>query len=135
MGVIASKTWAIATGWRGAESTCQTDGSIVIGGYDSARTSGPDVTYPFAKDDICQGRLLVTISNIALNLKNGSSPSLLPPSAGSTFRACLSPDASIMTLSEDIFKNFLTITGYTGNYPDRSRGINFWGMIFKSEDV
>ncbi|KAL8689244.1 MAG: hypothetical protein Q9218_005039 [Villophora microphyllina] len=136
MGMIASRTWAIATGWQGADSTTQTDGSVVIGGYDSAQTIGPNVTYPFAKDDVCQGRLLVTISNIVLNLKNGSSPSLLPPSEGSALRACVSPDSSLMTLSEDIFNRFLDITGYTGDdYPSRSDGLRFWGMVFNSTDA
>lgn len=135
LGAIASKTWALATGWQGADSTTQTDGSLVLGGYDSAKTNGSNITYPFAVDSPCQGELVVTISDIVLNFKDGSSQSLLPPSAGYAVRACLSPDAPVMTLSQDIFNNFLVSSEYSGNDPDRSHGINFWGMVVKSEDA
>ncbi|KAL8819451.1 MAG: hypothetical protein Q9223_002109 [Gallowayella weberi] len=66
------------------------------------------------------GRLVITINNNALNLKNGSSMILLPEFAGTAMRACLSPDYPLMSLSEDIFRNFISATGYRGAYPDRS---------------
>lgn len=134
IGAIASKTWALAVGWQGAQSEHQTEGSLVLGGYDSALTNGSNITYPFTVGTTCP--LTVTISDIVLNLKNGSSPSILPPSHGSAIQACLSPDSPWLAISEDTFKTFLNITGFPGNLePGRSLGINFWGMQFKSQEV
>ncbi|KAL8791510.1 MAG: hypothetical protein Q9213_000127 [Squamulea squamosa] len=133
VGAIASRTWGFAWGWQGADSNHQRDGSLILGGYDFARTKGPNVTYPFALTGGC--RLVVTVTNIVLNLKNGSSVNLLPQSLGTAMRACLCPDYPLMSLSEDIFNNFITATEYAGAYPDRSVGINFWGMVFQSKDA
>ncbi|KAL8708456.1 MAG: hypothetical protein Q9225_007598 [Loekoesia sp. 1 TL-2023] len=137
-GAIPSKAWGLAMGWQGATPNHQADGSLVLGGYDSAKIHGLNSTYPFAEDasgSKCPGGLVVTISNIALNLANGSSPSLLPPSAGSALRACLDPSFQLLQLPQDIFLNFLDVMNYRGNYPDRSHGINYWGMVVKSEDA
>ncbi|KAL8876442.1 MAG: hypothetical protein Q9198_005363, partial [Flavoplaca austrocitrina] len=134
VGAIASKTWGLAVGWQGALSKHQTDGSLVLGGYDAALTNGSNFTYPFTVGTDCS--LTVTISDIALNFKNGSSTTLLPPSHGSAIQACLSPFAPWISISEDIFKTFLNVTGFPENLePGRSRGINHWGMLFTSEDV
>ncbi|KAL8644532.1 MAG: hypothetical protein Q9226_007715 [Calogaya cf. arnoldii] len=134
VGAIASKTWGLAVGWQGALSEHQTDGSLVLGGYDAALTNGSNFTYPFTVGTGCS--LTVTISDIVLNLKNGSSASILPPSRGTAIQACLSPFAPWISISEDIFKTFLNVTGFPEKLePGRSLGVNFWGMLFKSEDV
>ncbi|KAL8712452.1 MAG: hypothetical protein Q9220_003300 [cf. Caloplaca sp. 1 TL-2023] len=134
-GTIASKSWGLLWGWQGASSDEQTEGSLVLGGYDSAKTTGPNVTYPFAKHPLCQLGLVVTITDIVLNLKNGSSSTILPPSAGSAMRACIGPDFPLIQLPYDTFTNFLTVSDYRGSYPGRSTGMNFWGMNFPSQNV
>ncbi|KAL9603330.1 MAG: hypothetical protein Q9219_001192 [cf. Caloplaca sp. 3 TL-2023] len=137
-GAIPSKTWGLSMGWYGAEPARQMDGSLVLGGYDSARTSGLNSTYPFARDasrTSCPGGLVVTISNIALNLANGSSPSLLPASGGSALQACLDPSFTLLQFPQDIFLNFLNLTGYSGRYPDLSEGINYFGMVIRPEEA
>lgn len=127
-GAIPSKAWGLALGWQGAEPKNQADGSLVLGGYDSAKTNGLNFTYPFAEDaseSKCPGGLVVTISTVTLNLANGSPSSLLPPSGGSALRACLDPSFQLLQLPQDIFLNFLDVTSYRGNYPDQSHGINY----------
>lgn len=132
---IASKTWGLALGWQGADASHQTDGSLVLGGFDAARTNGTNATYPFSKGTPCSGQLVVTVSDISLNFKNGTTAGLLPPSTGSAIRACLSPDIPWMTIPLEYWLNFLDLTDYAGNEPDRSRGLSYWGMNFLKEEV
>ncbi|KAL8825986.1 MAG: hypothetical protein Q9170_007582 [Blastenia crenularia] len=59
----------------------------------------------------------------------------MPPTGGSAMQACLGPSYRLLEFSQDIFLNFLDVTGYSGNPPDRSQGINYEGMLVKSEDA
>jgi hypothetical protein len=65
---IASRTWGYSQGWTGAEAENQVDGSLVLGGYDAAKTKGNNVTVPFSNDPHCVSNLVVTISDIKMNL-------------------------------------------------------------------
>ncbi len=125
-GDIASKTWALSQGWTGAESSQQMDGSLVLGGYDMAKVTGNNITLPFSEDQNCISHLIVTITDIKMNLKNGSNPSILGSSVGSAIKACISPDRPVMSLSSDIWGLFVKISGV--HEMGRSGGINFWGM-------
>ncbi|KAL8963674.1 MAG: hypothetical protein Q9193_000094 [Seirophora villosa] len=132
---IASKTWSLALGWQGADSSHQTDGSLVLGGYDAAQTNGSNTTYPFSQGTPCTGQLVITVSDIVLNLRNGTSAGILPPSAGSAIRACVNPHAPWLSLPSEYFLNFLALTGYAGNPPRRSRGLNYYGAIFNADEI
>lgn len=143
-GAIGSKSWGLSMGWQGADPLHQADGSLVLGGYDIARTNGNNSTYPISGDTArgdCPGGLVVTIRDIVLNQKNGSSPSILPSSAGSVLQACIDPAFSVLQFPSDIYENFLDNT-YSPLVADtyrngkaRSTGVNFWGMLFPAEDV
>lgn len=143
-GAIGSKSWGLSMGWQGTDPLHQADGSLVLGGYDVARTNGTNSTYPISGDTArgdCPGGLVVTIRDIVLNQKNGSSPSILPSSAGSVLQACIDPAFSVLQLPSDIFESFLNkiySPAVAGTYSDgraRSTGVNFWGMLFPLEDV
>ena len=130
-GTIASKTWAFFQGWTGAESNQQMDGSLVLGGYDKAKVMGNNITLPFSESLNCISHLIVTITDIKMNLKNGSNPSILGPSAGSAFKACIKPDVHVTGLSSDIWSSFVGISGV--HEIGRSDGINFWGMLISAK--
>ena len=129
-GAIASRTWALFQGWTGAESEHQIDGSLVLGGYDTAKMTGSNTTIPFTQDQSCATHLVVVITDIKMNLKNGSNPSILGSSAGSAIKACIAPEFPIMSFSIDIWNSFKSVA----NVDDigRSYGINFWGMIISA---
>ncbi|KAL8928204.1 MAG: hypothetical protein Q9208_001914 [Pyrenodesmia sp. 3 TL-2023] len=143
-GAIGSKSWGLSMGWQGADPLHQADGSLVLGGYDIAKTNGNNSTYPISGDNArgdCPGGLVVTIRDIVLNQKNGSSPSILPSSAGSVLQACIDPAFSVLQFPSDIYETFLDNT-YSPLVADtyrsgraRSTGVNFWGMLFAAEDV
>ena len=104
-GAIASRTWSYWHGWAGAESQHQIDGNLTVGGYDAAKTLGTNVTLPFtnSEPENCPSGYIVTITEIKMNLKNGSSPSILGASnKGSAMRACVDGLFPTMMLSEDI---------------------------------
>ena len=132
-GAIASKTWSLAWGWSGVETSQQINGGFVMGGYDAAKTSGKNVTTPLTPTPNCPSGMIVTVNGMSMNLKNGSDPNILGKDHGSAFRACLDPQHPLMTLPQDVFQNFMSIDG--GTFVNRSEGIVFWGMDFLADDM
>ena len=110
-GIIASKSYGYFHGWTGAYTSYQTDGSLVLGGYDAAKITGRNVTLPFAPSDACNLGYVITVTDIKMNLKNGSDISIIGKSSGSSLKACVQPDFGPITLSEDIWWAFTNVTG------------------------
>lgn len=117
IGVIASKTWSLALGWQRVQPNLETDGNLVIGGYDSVQANNQNVSYAFGSI-ACGPGPEVTISDISINFSNGSSPSSLMQSSfglsntGSTFGACLSLTDPIIVLPTVIFEKLRNITNF-----------------------
>lgn len=126
-GTISSKTWSFWNGWTGTEAQHQMDGSLIFGGYDAAKISGKNITLPFSSENDCLRGYVVTISDIKLNLVNGSTASILGPSHGTAMRACVAPDYPIISLSVDIWTAFVEASGVIE--VGRSFGTNFFGML------
>lgn len=126
-GAIASNTFGIFQGWTGEQSNHQSDGGLTIGGYDAAKMTGKNITLPLVPQDDCAGGLVVSVTDIKMNLKNGSNPSILGESQGSAMRACIQPDFSPITLSEDIWGAFTNITGAAETGRSVSP-LNYWAM-------
>ena len=132
-GAIASRTWSLAWGRDGVEAEHQVEGGFVLGGYDAAKSKGSSVTYPLTAAEECPSGLLVTIDDIAMNLKNGSNLSMLGANHGSALRACLRPEYSLITLPQDVFQNFISLGA--GTFVGRSTGLVPMGMDFEARDV
>lgn len=124
---IASRTWGYSQGWTVAEAEHQVDGSLVLGGYDAAKTKGNNLSVPFSNDPHCVSKLVVTITDIKVNLRNGSNPSLLGSSAGTALRGCISPDYPLISLSEDIWHSFVSIAG--DKEMGRAYDTNYRGLL------
>ena len=88
-GLLASKTWGYFHGWTGADPTTQLDGNLVLGGYDKAKISGTNLTLPLSHEKNCVSGLLITVSDVVLNLKNGSEASIMGGSKGRALRGCV----------------------------------------------
>ena len=130
---IASKTWSLAWGWSGIDAAHQMNGNMVFGGYDAAKSQGPNTTSRLVYQKQCPSGLVVTITDITLNLKNGSNPSILGSSHGSAMQACLDLEHPLITLPRDIYDGFVNFGG--GTPFNRSTGNAFWGMNFEAKDV
>ena len=133
-GAIFSKTFSIFQGWTGAQTQYQTDGSLIIGGYDSAKITGKNITLPFTVEDSCLSGLIISVTDVQMNLKNGSNVSIIGESRGSALRACIDPTFSPISLSEDIWWAFTNVTevaeiGRSGS------PINPWGMIIPADEA
>lgn len=126
-GLIASWSWGYYQGWTGAETQHQLDGSLVLGGYDEAKTTGKNTTLSFSDSENCVSGLLVTVRDIKMNLQNGTDLSIFGSSAGSAMSACLNPTYPLMSLPVDIWNSFVQFSEVDVLY--RSWGINSWAML------
>lgn len=135
-GVISSRTYAFWAGQLGTESLYQTDGDLVLGGYDSAKISGSNITLPFTDDDSCPSGNIVTITDIKLDLTDGSTSSILGPSAGSALKACVVPTHAVLDLPEDIWSAFVAASGvklYSNTSSGRSFGYGWLGWLVDTD--
>lgn len=74
-GSIASHSWSY---FFGKDGDTQVDGSLTLGGYDSAIVApGPNLTLPFMENKDCPTKHQAIVSGLALKWKNGTSTSLL----------------------------------------------------------
>ena len=127
-GVILSRTFSIFQGWTGAQTQYQTDGSLILSGYDSAKITGNNITLPFAVEGSCGSGLVISVTDIKMNLNNGSNVSIIGESRGSAMRACIDPTFSPISLSEEIWWAFTNVTGVAEIGRSFSQ-INLWGMM------
>ena len=126
-GNIASNAYGFFEGWVGAQTEFQMDGSVVLGGYDRAKITGSNVTLPFQYRDTCISGLIISVTDITMNLKNGSNPSILGESQGSAIQACVDPVNDYMSLDNYIWSRFVNVSGVVET--GRILGpINFWTM-------
>ena len=88
-GVLASRTWGYFHGWTGTGATTQLDGNLVLGDYDKAKIIGTNLTLPLSLEPNCVSGLLITVSNVVLNLRNGSEVSIMGGSKGRALRGCV----------------------------------------------
>ena len=123
---IQDSSWAYNQGWIGADYSQQIDGSLILGGWDKALTTDQKVALALTiPHPGCNG-IVVSVTDMSLNFQNASSSSLLGPSAGKPFNACLDPSSPSLSVSNDIWQNFLNTTGSqevkAQNGSSRSRG-------------
>lgn len=132
---IASRSWGMFGGREGPQESSQMDGSLVLGGYDEAKVAGSNYTQPLSYSG-CDTGMLVTISDIVLNLSNNQNTSLFDGSHSTALSACISPHMPmLMSLPLDPYMStFETITGDGDTYIDftETTGINYWTLIYSN---
>lgn len=133
-GKIASKTFSFFAGRFGATKEFQMDGAVAFGGYDKAKVKGQRYTTPMMHGTACTSNMVVTITDIVLNLRNGTNASLFGGSQSESMVACLAPSLPVfmnMPL-KPYFSNWLALSNNTLGVEDlyRSVGINFWNMRY-----
>ncbi len=132
VGSIPSKTWSYWQGWTGAEAQHQMDGTLVLGGYDAAKISGDKITIPMNTMNETHNCYISTITDIKMNLKNGSNLSLFGPNQAAAAKACLEPHFTLLSLSYDMWKTFLSISG--SKYLYRASTYLAWqGMVIDAD--
>ena len=105
LGLIASRSFSIFWGLTGTNGN--TDGSLVVGGLDSAKMSGSSLTGSISLQnndavslwtDSCGTGLFVTVKDISLNFPNGSTPSILGGNFTQGLSMCIDPAYPGITL-------------------------------------
>lgn len=77
---------------------------------------------------------IATITDIKMNLKNGSNLSLFGPNEAAAAKTCLEPHFTTLSLSYDMWEAFLSISGST--YLDRANtDIAFQGMLIEAYEA
>lgn len=130
---IASHSFGFFQGWTGAQTEYQTDGALILGGYDEAKITGSNVTLPLNNVDDCKTGLVISVTDVKMNLKNGSDVSILGDSHGSAMRGCIVFDGPVVTFAEDIWWTFTNITGI-GEIGRSTSPITYWAMKMPSND-
>ena len=102
------------------------DGSLVLGGYDAAKATGPNSTQSITTNQGCNFFVVVTAIN--MNFPNGTNFNILGSSHGAALRMCVSPMYPIIAIPLDIWQKFAGYAG--GTYIGRSVGENIWGEVF-----
>lgn len=133
---IFSRSWSLFWGRNGGTSSSQLDGSIVFGGYDRAKVSGPKYVQALSKSAGCATRLVVTVSDMILNFPNGTNVSIFPQSRSTALAACIIPDyPTLLTLPfKPYVENFQALTGMNNDL-ERSLGLNYYSIRYTRGNV
>lgn len=81
-GAISSRSFGFTQGWKGVQAEQQMDGGLTLGGYDAARVTGKNITLPVGLHDKCHSGLVISITDIKMNFKNGTDVSLFGEQQG-----------------------------------------------------
>lgn len=135
-GNISSRVWSYWDGWTGADSQNQSDGGLVLGGYDAAQTTGNNITIKFTTDpvDLYENdcNLIVTVRDIQLKYTNGTTTSILGAEKAKTVRYCIIPSFPGISLTNNSWVAFYELSGtqYLSNGVQRSTShLSYWNNI------
>lgn len=136
-GRIASRSVGYYWGMDSIGSKDDTPGSLVFGGYDRAKTygDGDEMDFTLGRAS-CQSKMMVSISGLTLNFRNGTDVSLFTSSNQERpLPACVVPqNPFIMSLNQEpYFDKLLDAIG--NNYVNMSRmqGIDYKGALLHPE--
>lgn len=131
-GIVASRTWSLFYGYEGAEKENQMDGSLIFGGYDKAKVTGPNYTQPITTETNCTSNLVIEVTDINVNMPNGTTTSLMRSRNVPSFEACIEPEGRVIELSNDLWEEFVSVAG--GRYIAESRSL-IWAQNFLADGV
>lgn len=145
-GLISSRTWSFYWGMAGRDQ--QSNGSMVFGGYDKSKIQGQNYTFKLNYTE-CAWGTTVEISNLGLELSNGSSVDLMKnigiesEEVALPLYGCLRPDfIGVFDMPYNYyFARFAISTNYQsfddygyGNGTIRSHGYNYWDLTYPAGD-
>ena len=81
-GHITSRSYGYWCGENGATSSAQTDGSLILGGYDAAKTQGPNITIAIRTPSVsCMSGMYMPIADLVMRFPNSTRASIIVVSA------------------------------------------------------
>ena len=125
--IIPSRSYALWWGLQGAEQEDQMDGSVVLGGYDRAKTKGKNLTQPLSPSSSqCPSGISVDVTSFRLRSKDGWSADLLGDSKMTSFPTCIDMTLPINTVPSGPWQTLLNITRFQLGQPDLGM-YDWWG--------
>lgn len=133
-GHISSRSYGYWWGQNGATANAQMDGSLILGGYDAAKTQGENLTLPLKSPSLgCMSGMYMTVMDIAMSFPNGTRASLVAPGAPLNF--CLQVDfPAMMSIAIDPFYNKFELYSDT-SHTESATGIDWWNPLYEPNDV
>ncbi|RSL67029.1 hypothetical protein CEP53_003187 [Fusarium sp. AF-6] len=132
-GRIASRSVGYYWGLDSVGSKDDTPGSMVFGGYDRAKTFGDGDEMDFTLGhDSCRTNMMISISGLTLNFRNGTDLSLFASSnQEKPLRACVVPqNPYIMSLNkEPYFDNLLDAIGSKYMGSSKLQGVDYQSSL------
>lgn len=131
-GQIASKVWSIFWGRMWVDDWL--DGSVIFGGYDSELVIGNNYTQnlDYSESTGCWTGMKVTISDIVLNIRDGSKVSIFPTNY--ELPTCIVPQRQLLLEApSSIVTNFKKETGMTST--GTSYGLHWSAVQFLAENA
>lgn len=132
-GRISARVWSIF--WGRMWNDDPLDGSVVLGGYDSAKVIGDNLTSPLDYTDSggagCWTGMKVIVRDIQLNFRDGDDKSIFPPNTALPF--CIVPQKQLlMEAPRDILELFEaeTNTNSTGD----SFGLHWSAKLYDKDN-
>ncbi|KAK6430150.1 hypothetical protein LTR95_013701 [Oleoguttula sp. CCFEE 5521] len=133
-GHIASRSYGLWWGQDGATDNAQMDGTLVLGGYDAAKTMGRNISGQIKTPTVgCTSGMLLTISDIMMDFPNGTHASIVAPHA--PIPACLRNDMSgIMYMPYDPYYYTFEVNAGAG-WIRHSIGTEWWTPLYEPSEV
>ncbi|KAK3674248.1 hypothetical protein LTR78_005717 [Recurvomyces mirabilis] len=132
-GHIGSRSYGFWWGQTGWSSNLQMDGQLVLGGYDAAKTTGPNYTFPLgAWTANCPSGIYLNVSDLSVVLNNGTKNSLTKTA---TLQGCYRPDLPTMiSINNDpYYDRWQQYTGLTRS--GSSGGVDYNSILYDSGDT
>jgi hypothetical protein len=122
-GHISSRTYSFWWGLNSASPSLSMDGQLVLGGYDAAKVTGPNITQKLLPSAVgCGSGMYLTVTNMILGFPNGTKADMLAPSV---ITACIQLDfPSIASFRSDPFME--RFQNYTGTARDGTPSDQPW---------
>ena len=127
-GTIASASWSMFYGLLGFQSGHEQDGTVVLGGYDVARTSGPRLDSPVQLGTACRTNLLVTLLDVVMEYSGQSRSILTAPEA-----VCIDPGMTTIALASKMLSQFISLAG--GRRIGNSTELFYRGLLYEPDGV
>lgn len=136
-GRIASRSIGYYWGMDSIGSKDDIPGSLVFGGYDRAKTygDGDEMDFTLGKDS-CRTKMMVSISGLSLNFRNGTDVSLFASNNQvKPLRACIVPqNPYIMSLSQEpYFDDLLDAIGSKYVNASKLQGVDYQSTLLDPE--
>ena len=105
------------------------DGTLVLGGFDSAKITLQNYTGKLDASS-CVTKVVLPLTDMTLVFPNGTSASLMSGTTGSTTNYCIDPQYPMITMNNDQWNNWMSAHPNSVFGERAGGGPNVWGLLY-----